>query len=189
MTQAAFLALFVVVALHRVGELVVSALRLRARREAVVSEPGLFPAMVALHTLAIFGPPLEVLLCDRPFLPWLAAPAALVLVAACSLRWWTLFTIRGAWNVKVVAPTDAQVVTTGPYAWIRHPNYLVVILELLTLPLLHTAWVSALALFALNGLVLARRIRTEEAALAQLPGWRAAFADRPRLIPSLRARG
>jgi len=82
-------------------------------------------------------------------------------------------------------PDEDQVVTTGPYRWIRHPNYLVVVLEIASLPLLHGAWISALGLSLLNAAVLARRIPTEEAALSRLAGWREAMADRARLVPGL----
>lgn len=75
--------------------------------------------------------------------------------------------------------------TTGPYRWIRHPNYLCVILEIAALPLLHSAWLSALGLSALNACVLAFRIRTEERLLTEVPGWREAFADRARFVPGL----
>lgn len=184
-TQAAFLGLMGFVAATRLFELVVSAPRLRARRHAVVAEPGLFPLMVLLHTAVVVGPPAEVLLLDRPLVPPLFAASALVLCAALALRIWTLRTIGRAWNVRVVTPEEDAVVTTGPYAWIRHPNYLVVILELAALPLLHTAWASALALSALNALVLARRITTEERALATSPRWRAAMAGKPRLVPGV----
>ncbi len=182
-TQTAFLAVLALVALQRLGELVVSRRRLEARPELLVREPGLFPLMVVLHAGLLVAPAAEVLLADRPFLPLLAAAAALVLALATALRVWTLRTLGRAWNVRVVVP-DA-VVTSGPYAWIRHPNYLVVVLELAAIPLLHSAWLSALGLSLLNAAVLARRIRTEEAALMQLPAWREAMASKARLLPGL----
>ncbi len=181
----AFVAVFGVVALLRLLELVVSARRARARRESLVSEPGLFPAMVLLHVGLLTAPCLEVWFLGRPLIPALTIAAAVVLVLATALRVWTLRALGRAWNVRVVVPEEGAVVTHGPYRWIRHPNYLVVILEILALPLLHTAWISALALSVLNGLVLWRRIRTEEEALSQLPAWREAMATRKRLIPGV----
>ena len=83
----------------------------------------------------------------------------------------------------IVVPDEESIVTTGPYRWIRHPNYLVVILEVAALPLVHTAWASALVLSLLNAGVLWRRIRREEQALAQIPAWREAMATRKRLLP------
>lgn len=172
-------------ALVRLGEVVVSRRRMQSRPEAVVREPALFPAMVVLHVGLLTLPLAEVVLLERPFVPAFAAGAGAVLLLALALRIWTLRTLGRAWNVRVVTPDADAVVTTGPYAWIRHPNYLVVILEIAALPLLHTAWITALALSLLNALVLTRRIQTEEAALATLPAWRDAFADKERLIPGL----
>ena len=184
-SQAAFLSLLGLVALLRLFELVVSRARLRARPEQLVAEPGLFPAMVVLHVGLIVAPAAEVLLLERPWTLALSAAAGALLLLATALRVWTLRTLGDAWNVRVVVPDEAQVVTSGPYAWIRHPNYLVVILELIALPLLHGAWISALCLSALNAIVLWRRISTEEASLSRLSAWREGMAGRARLIPGL----
>lgn len=184
-SQAAFATLLALVGLVRLGELAVSRRRLRGRPEACVAEPGLWPLMVLLHLASVVLPVVEVVALDRPFSAPVAGAAGLVLALATVLRVWTLRTIGRAWNVRVVRPDEGQVATTGPYAWIRHPNYLVVVLELAALPLLHGAWASSLALSALNGLVLARRIRTEEAVLSGSPAWRAAMGGKPRLVPGL----
>ncbi len=180
---AVFAALLAATGAMRLVELGVSVRRIRRRPGAVVAEPRLFPAMAALHAGLVVGPVVEVVVAGRPFRPWLGFACLAVLAAATALRGWTLWTLGGAWNVRVVRP-DA-VVTSGPYRYIRHPNYLCVILELLALPLFHGAWVSAAALGAVNAAVLAARIRTEEAALMQVDGWREAFADRARLIPGV----
>lgn len=182
---AAFVALLLATGAMRLVELAVSARRMRERPEAVVSEAWLFPLMALLHVGLVFTPILEVILADRPFLPWLAALSGVVLLAATALRVWTLRTIGRAWNVRVVVPDEAAVATGGPYAYIRHPNYLAVILEIAALPLLHTAWIAALGLSALNAFVLFHRIRTEEATLQRIDAWRKAMADRPRLVPRL----
>lgn len=184
-SQAVFAALLGVVALLRGLEVLVSRARQRVRPDHVVPEPLLFPLMVFLHAGLIVLPLLEVSLLERPFLPPLALAAGALLVLATLLRVWTLRTIGGAWNVRVVVPDEDQVVTSGPYAWIRHPNYLVVILEIAALPLLHTAWLSALGLTLLNGFVLWRRITTEEASLNKVSAWRKAMAHRARLIPGV----
>jgi len=184
-SRAVFAALLGVVALLRLLEVVVSRVRQRARPEQVVAEPFVFPLMVALHVGLVALPLLEVILWERPFFPPLALAAGAVLVIATLLRVWTLWTIGAAWNVRVVIPEARQIVVAGPYSWVRHPNYLVVILEVLALPLLHAAWLSALSLSLLNGFVLWRRIRTEEEALRRLPAWRSAMAKRARLIPGL----
>ena len=182
-SAVAFAVLLGLVALHRLAELVVSAVRLGRRKDALVPEPWLFPAMVVLHTGILTAPLAEVVTLGREFSLPVGISAGVVLIVATALRVWTLRTIGGAWNARVVLPENEAVVASGPYAWIRHPNYLVVILEVACLPLLHSAWISALVLSLLNGLVLYSRINTEEAALNQLPAWRDAMQDKPRLLP------
>lgn len=170
-------------ALLRLLELVVS--RRRQGERAAVAEPTLFPLMVLLHAGLIALPALEVLRLERPLIPALALGAGTLLLLATGLRVWTLRTLGRSWNVRVVVPAPEGIVSSGPYAWIRHPNYLVVILEVAAIPLLHTAWWSALGLSLLNAFVLWRRIRVEEAALSEVPAWREAMADKARLIPGL----
>ncbi len=169
----------------RLVESVVSYRRIRRRPEAVVAEPILFAAMALLHLCLIVVPMVEVLWLDREFVPTEFAVALAALVLATALRVWTLKTLGRAWNVRIVVPEDHAIVTCGPYAWIRHPNYLVVIVEVAALPLLHNAWISCLILSVWNGVVLGFRIRSEESALMRSPAWREAMARRPRLIPGL----
>lgn len=178
-----FAGLLAATGLMRLGELAVSVRRQRARPEAVIAEGWLFPAMAALHTGLVVAPLAEVLLLDRPFLPAVGMLALLALLAATMLRIWTLASIGRAWNVRVVTPEPDAIATRGPYRFIRHPNYLVVILEIACLPLVHSAWISAVVLTLLNAVVLAHRIKTEELALLTVPAWRAAFANKARFIP------
>jgi methyltransferase len=180
-----FVFLLLATGLMRLVELVVSLRRMAARSDAVVAEPALFPAMAGLHVALVALPLLEVWWLQRPFLPWLGAGALSVLGLATVLRVWTLSTLGRVWNVRVLPPPPDAVVTAGPYRFIRHPNYLCVVLEILALPLLHTAVLSAILLTVWNAAVLAVRIRTEERALMQLPAWRAAFSERARFVPGL----
>ena len=172
--------------LMRLGELWVSRGRIAERpADALVGEPALFPAMAGLHTALVVLPLAEVWFLERAFQSLVAGLAFAVLLVATGLRVWTLRTIGIAWNVRVVRPESETVVTRGPYRFIRHPNYLCVILELAALPLLHSAWISAVVLTLWNAAVLSVRIRTEEAMLMEIPQWRDAFADRARLIPGV----
>lgn len=169
----------------RLVEVAVSVRRMRARPDAVIAEPALFPAMVVLHTAFVALPLLEVAALGRPFVPWLGGLSIAMFALACLLRVWTLSTIGRSWNVRVVVPPPDAIATTGPYRWIRHPNYLVVILEIAFLPLVHTAWMSAVALTLFNAAVLFVRIRTEERALMQIPAWRDAMAHKARFVPGV----
>jgi methyltransferase len=142
-----------------------------------------YPLMVALH-VALFAAPLcEVAaLRRRPRAPLLWVG---VLGGATALRWWSIRTLGAAWNVRAIVPSDLRPVTAGPYRFVRHPNYLAVALEFLALPMAGGAWLSALVLSALNGLVLWDRIREEERLLAGRPGYEEAFRGRARFIPGI----
>lgn len=128
-----------------------------------------FPWMVALHTGFLVACVAEPWLLDRPFLPWLAGPALAVALGTQALRWWCIRTLGPRWNTRVIIVPDLAPVRGGPYRWLRHPNYVAVALEGLALPLLHTAWITALAFTLLNAAMMVVRLRVENAALATLP--------------------
>ena len=154
------------VALQRMGELCWcrrNRLRLLARGGREV-RPDTYPAMVALHVLFLSSLALE-------SYPWrvpadtrtLACLAALAAVTA--FRYWAIASLGEYWSTRVVVVPETRVVRTGPYRYLRHPNYLAIVLEFLLLPLLMRAPVT-LVLFSLADLALLRqRIRIEEEAM------------------------
>ena len=165
-TRLLYTGLVVLVALQRLAELAVSRrneARLRARG-AVEAGGGHYPVMVALHTAFLVACLAEVWLLEPPFVPLLAAAALAVLLAASGLRAWTLATLGGRWTTRVLVLPEEEPVAAGPYRYLRHPNYLAVALEVAALPLVHTAWATALAFSVANALLLRVRIRTEERA-------------------------
>lgn len=170
--MAWYLALIAVIAVERVAELVVSQRNLRWTTARGGTEVGLrhYPAMVVLHVGLLVGCVLEPLLLDRPFLPVLGWPMLAVVVAAQVLRWWCITTLGPQWNTRVVVVPGAPRVTGGPYRWIPHPNYVAVVVEGVALPLVHSAWLTAVAFTVLNALLLRTRIRVENDALASLVG-------------------
>ena len=139
-------------------------------RGGVEAGAGHYPWMVALHTAFLFAGPLEVWLLDRPFIPGLAAAMLVLLVSAVALRWWVIATLGERWTTRIIILPGAPPVTGGPYRFLRHPNYLAVVLEVAALPLVHTAWITALVCSLANLLVLALRIRVEDAALRSAGG-------------------
>jgi methyltransferase len=181
-----FLGILAAVGAERLAELAVSRRHAKraAARGAHVEPERIFPAMVLLHTIPFWMGPLEVVICRRSFVPWLAGASIAALLAACALRIWALLTLGDTWNVRLVRPST--VVSSGPYAFVRHPNYLAVIVELLFLPLVHTAVVTAGVATALNVFVLARRVRAEEAMLLSIAGYADAMGHKPRFVPSFR---
>lgn len=164
-----YVALVVAVIAARLVELRVAARHLAWARErgGIESGAGHYPVMVALHTALLAGCLAEVVLADRPFVPWLGWPMLALLVAAHALRWWCIRTLGPQWNTRVVVVPGLPLVTGGPYRWLRHPNYVAVVAEGIALPLVHTAWVTAVAFTVANlVLLLGVRIPVEERALA-----------------------
>ena len=139
--------------------------------------------MVALHTAFLLSCPLEVWFLNRPFLPVLAGAMLFLSIAAAVLRWWVISTLDGRWTTRIVVLPGVAPVTGGPYRFLRHPNYLAVILEIFSLPMIHTAWLTAVVFSLADAWLLRVRIRAEEAGLSKVSGYETAFADRPRLVP------
>ena len=130
-----------------------------------------FPAMVALHTLFLVACLAEVVLLDRPFIPALGWPMLAIALACQAGRYWVIASLGRQWNTRVIVVPGLGRVTRGPYrwAWLRHPNYWIVAIEGIALPLVHTAWLTASVFTVLNAVLLLRfRIPTEERALAEL---------------------
>ena len=147
-----------------------------------------FGWMRALHGAFLASCALEVLLLQRSFDARLALPMLALALAAQGLRYWAIATLGPRWNVRVIVVPGLPVVTSGPYRWLRHPNYAAVVIELVAIPLLHGAWLTALGFSALNAWLLRVRIREEERALAEHCELEARLGDRPRLVPLRGAR-
>ncbi len=167
-SQALFLLLIAAVAVERGAELVLSKRHIARALERGGQQYGAghYPAMVVLHSALLIGSVAEVLVADRPFLPWLGWPALAVALAAQGLRWWCIATLGERWNTKIVVLPGVPLVTAGPYRFLRHPNYVAVVAEGVGLPLVHTAWITALVFTLLNAGLLRVRIRAENEALA-----------------------
>jgi methyltransferase len=165
-----YLLLILAVGVERIAELIVARRNLARSLARGGHEVGFaqYPFMVALHAGLLAGAVAEVWFGDRPFLPWLGWPMLAVVVAAQGLRWWCIRTLGSQWNTRIVVVPGAPRITSGPYRWLRHPNYVAVVAEGVALPLVHTAWITALTFTVLNAALLTVRIRVEDAALGEL---------------------
>jgi methyltransferase len=158
------------VALERSAELVVSKRNLDwSRAHGGVEFGGRhYPFMVMPHTGLLAGCLVEAIGLRRRFIRRLGWPMLALLMAAQGLRWWCITTLGRQWNTRVIVVPGAPRVTTGPYRYLTHPNYVAVVAEGAALPLVHTAWITALAFSVLNVALLRTRIKAENAALKSL---------------------
>ena len=126
---------------------------------------GHYPVMVTMHTLLLLACIAEVAVLHRPFIPWLGWTMVGVVALSTVLRWWCAATLGKHWNPRLIVIPDAPLVTSGPYRFLHHPNYTAVTAEVAALPLVHSAWLTAIVFSIANALVLNVRIRAENLAL------------------------
>jgi methyltransferase len=166
-----FTGLVVLVGFERLAELVVSDRNAAwsLARGGVETGRGHYPAMVVLHTGLLVGALVEVWVRRPPFSPGLGFTMLALVVLSQALRWWCIATLGRRWNTRVIVVPGLPPVTGGPYRFLAHPNYVAVVVEGFALPLVHSAWITAVVFTVLNALLLTVRIRTENAALRTLP--------------------
>lgn len=150
------------VATERLVELALSERNVRAlKRQGAIEEGRIhYRFIVTLHIAwlaALFW-----------FVPAAQQPNWALVALYCALqlvRGWAIWSLGPYWSTRVIALPGAPLVTRGPYRFVRHPLYAVVVAEIALLPLAFGAWRVALVFTVLNIALLARRIRVENAAL------------------------
>ncbi|HYL85076.1 MAG TPA: isoprenylcysteine carboxylmethyltransferase family protein [Candidatus Angelobacter sp.] len=158
--------------------------RMLAAGAAPVPEPH-FKWIVLVHTGVLIGAALEVILLHRRFLPWFAASMFALFIASNLLRLWVVVSLGQLWSVNVMDSAQMGIVTTGPFRFVRHPNYTGVVLEVISLPLIYTAWITAVAAALGYSYALSRRVPAEEKVLMANPAYRAAMEHKARFVPGL----
>src|SRR5258708_17466615 len=122
---------------------------------------------VEFHTVFIVSCATEAIVFPNS-LPNLVAWIALFAeVAAQALRYWAVSTLGERWNTRIVVTPEKTPVTTGPYRFMRHPNYLAVVIEIAAVPLIGGAIFTAIIFSIGNALILAVRIPSDERALGE----------------------
>lgn len=124
-----------------------------------------YPAMVSMHVLLLVSCIVETWSLGRPFIPWLGWPMLAVVMVSTVVRWRCVSVLGKRWNPRLIVIPDAPLVRHSMYRWVRHPNYTAVAAEVAALPLVHSAWLTAIVFSMANALVLNVRIRAENAAL------------------------
>lgn len=142
----------------------------RARaRGAVERGEGHYLFIVSLHVLWLVSTLVEGFLRGPEIPVFWPVPLGLFLLVQ-PLRYWALFSLGESWNTKILVVPGASPVRKGPYRYLNHPNYVVVVTEILTFPLIFGAWITALVFTVLNAAVLFVRIREENRALSEMTG-------------------
>ena len=181
----AYISLLVLVGIGRLAELGISRRNQRQlEKQGVrkIPEPH-FRWMVLLHGSVLVAAGSEVLFLHRPLIPALAFPMLCMFVLSNVLRWWVIRTLARQWTIVVTESANVGVVSSGPYRWVRHPNYVGVVAEVFSLPMIHTAWITAIAGTLGNLEILRRRLRIEDGFLMSNPAYRLAMGGKPRFFP------
>ena len=163
-----FWALIIILAVQRISELVVARRneRIARSRGAREYDPGGYKVIVLMHFSFFIVFIAEYYLLSRilnPLWPLLVAILALTEI----LRYWALWSLGTYWNTKILVVPGTKLVSKGPYKYIKHPNYLAVVLEIAVVPLIFSCFITSVLYTVLNLLVLRRRIRIEEKALRE----------------------
>jgi methyltransferase len=160
------IALLAFVTLQRLAELIYS----RRNTASLLARGGReygrehYPFMVAMHAAWLIG--LWFFALGRPVDPfWFV-----LFMMLQALRLWVLATLGERWTTRIIILPGAALVTTGPYRFLNHPNYAVVIGEIAVLPLTFGLPLYAASFSLLNGIILAIRIRAENACLREATG-------------------
>lgn len=139
--------------------------------------PETFPRMVVLHSLFL----LALLVESYPWNVTLSLFTVVLLVLFVLLqlgRYWCIVSLGECWNTRIVMVPGGKVRRAGPYRLLSHPNYLVVTLEFMLLPLLMHAPFTLALFFPANLLILRQRIRLEEKALRKFTDYNKQFSPR-----------
>jgi len=156
-------AVLALVALQRLGELPLSIRNTKSllAQGAVETGAGHYPLIIGLHILWLVS---ILVFLPHPtpvYWPFLAGFAMLQL-----LRFWVVRSLGIFWTTRIISLPGTPLVTSGPYRYLRHPNYLAVAGEILLLPLAFGEWAVAIIFSIANGAMLAWRIRAEDNALS-----------------------
>lgn len=172
-----FFIIISIIVLQRLIELFVARRNEKWMRSQGAFEVGAthYPIMVTMHITFFIAILLEVVVLERILSPFWILLLGIFLIMQTA-RIWCLRSLGKFWNTKIIILPGAAVVRRGPYRWVRHPNYLIVTIELLVLPLLFGAYFTAILYSLLNAWMLSVRIPAEEKALKEATNYRETFS-------------
>jgi len=187
-SESAYLVLLLLIVAERFFELFISRrnARIAFAKGGLEVGRGHYRVMVAMHSLFLFSCAFESILDAHDDWPVVSVLALISTFAAEFLRYGAVVTLGEYWNTRIIVRPDVTPVTRGLYRWMRHPNYVAVIVEIAALPLIRACWVTAIIFTLANAWILWIRIPQEENALGE--NYAAAFSGVARFFPSHRAK-
>lgn len=180
-----YFALVALVAVQRLSELLLSARNEKMLKDlgAIEVESGHFIYMKIIHTLWLISCLAEANLRETPPPVWVVTVFLLIFIAGQAMRLTAIKQLGVRWSVKIMVLPNYAPVSDGIFKYIRHPNYLGVILEIFALPLIYGSWVTALLFTIFNALILRVRIKKEESALSEFSFYQEHFRHKNRFLP------
>ena len=163
-----FWTLIIILILQRISELFIA----RRNEHKLLGEGGVeydkggYKVIVAMHA-AFFLSFIAEYYILRKSLNSLWPLLLTILVLAEILRYWAISSLGKYWNTKIIVVSGAPLVSKGPYKYLRHPNYMAVVIEIAVVPLIFSCYITSVLFTILNLIVLRRRIRIEEHALTR----------------------
>lgn len=184
-TKVIFTVIFAVVCLQRLIELYIS-----QRNKAYLLAKGgrlhssmyiwVVKVLQVCWLVSMLG---EVWWYERPFIPTLFSIALIATLLGQYLRYLSMKALGKRWTLSIITIPEAPVVNSGIYRYLRHPNWLGVIMEIAAVPLIHGAYLTAIFFSVANAFLLPKRIQAEEQALSQDNNYDDVFDGIPRFIP------
>ncbi|MCM3566852.1 isoprenylcysteine carboxyl methyltransferase family protein [Neobacillus mesonae] len=152
------------------------------QRGAVEFGTSHYPYMIMMHVLFFVSMILEKVFLNRELSPvW--ASILIIFITTQFMRGWVILSLGRYWNTKIIVIPNEKVIMKGPYRFIKHPNYAVVSLEFVLVPLLFNDYITACIFTVLNIFMLRVRIKAEEKALQSLTEYEGNFHGSNRFIP------
>jgi methyltransferase len=166
-SERTYLLLLGMLAVERVFELFISRRNARRALAGGAIEVGQrhYRVMVTMHALFLAACAAESVLLAHTISPIVSMVALAAALGAQLLRYAAVATLGERWNTRIIVKPGGAPVTRGLYRWIRHPNYVAVIVEIVALPMIRGGWITAAVFTLANSMVLAVRIPAEERAL------------------------
>lgn len=183
-TDMAFWLLYIFIIIQRLTELYLAKCNeVKMKRRGAIEVGGdHYKYIVTVHLLFFISFFTEYVLSNKS-LSVLWPMLLFIFVFTQAIRVWALYSLGEYWNTKIIILPNADIVAKGPYKYIRHPNYAIVALEILIIPLLFNCYITSIVFTFLNSIVLSIRISVEEKALMDLLEYKQEFSSRSRFLP------